>query len=579
MNTVASPPRQTLPPGTCHFPAGPSFSDPVGTRTAGTLAEVRPALEWARAEVRAGRWVAGYIAYEAAPAFEPAFAAHSPGELPLLWLASYAGVSEAPPATTETAPALPWRALISEQEYGTAFATIREHIGAGDTYQVNYTFPLEAAWPGGDWPLFCALTRAQAVPHACYLNTGRLQVLSLSPELFFSLRGGVLRARPMKGTRPRGRWAEADAALAEALAASAKDRAENVMITDMLRNDMGRICRAGSMAVERLFEVERYATVWQMTSTIRGETEAEVPEILAALFPSASVTGAPKIQTSRIIHALEPEPRGVYCGALGWWAPDGSAEFSVGIRTLVADSARGVARYHVGSGITWDATPGAEYQECLDKAALLLAPRSEDFELLESIRWEAGAYWLLEEHWARLRESAAYFGIALDEAAVAAALTRAGSQAPDPARVRLLVARDGAVRTEVYPLEVPNRPWRVALAATPISRGELFLYHKTTRREVYAAARAARPDVDDVLLWNEAGELTESTVANVALELDGEWLTPARGSGLLAGTMRARWLAEGKAREAVLRREDLARAARVVLLNSVRGEISVEIVK
>jgi para-aminobenzoate synthetase/4-amino-4-deoxychorismate lyase len=382
----------------------------------------------------------------------------------------------------------------------------------------------------------------------------------------------------MKGTRPRGRWAEADAALAEALAASAKDRAENVMITDMVRNDMGRISRAGSVVVERLFEVERYATVWQMTSTVRAETDAEVPEILAALFPSASVTGAPKIQTSKIIHALEPEGRGVYCGALGWWAPDGSAEFSVGIRTLVADSARGVARYHVGSGITWDATAGAEYQECLDKAALLLAPVSGDFELLESLRWETGAYWLLEEHRARLRESAAYFGIALDLGAVEAALAKAAADAPERARVRLLVARDGTVRTEVYPLEVPERAWRVALAETPVSREELFLYHKTTRREIYAAARAARPDVDDVLLWNEAGELTESTVANVALEIDGEWLTPARACGLLAGTMRARWLAEGRLREAVLHRDDLARATRVLLLNSVRGEIPAVVV-
>jgi para-aminobenzoate synthetase/4-amino-4-deoxychorismate lyase len=576
MNAMPTNLTENLPPGSVFFPGAYLFTAPTEIRAANTLAEVLPLLEWARAQSGAGHFLAGYLAYEAGPAFEPAFEAHAYTDMPLAWFAAYDTAYPAPeiPPCGPVAQ-LDWRPGISEEEYTHAFAEIRGRIAAGETYQVNYTFPLTAPAPPDPWGMFRALYTAQPVPHACYIHGGAWHVLSMSPELFFRKSGDALMTRPMKGTCPRAPYAAADAAARAALHASEKDRAENVMITDMLRNDMARVSAPGSVQVTGLFDVARYATVWQMTSTITSRTLADVPEILAALFPSGSVTGAPKIQTSKIIRALEPGPRGVYCGAIGWWAPDGRAEFNVAIRTMTVDTARGIACYHVGSGITWDAAPQAEFQECLDKAAIVLAP-APAFHLLETIRFEEDGYQLLEEHLDRLVESACYFGYRLDRAE---AERRLAAFAPGPrARVRLLLGRDGALSLEAGPLPSVRHPWRVACAAVPVRRGDPFLYHKTTHRAVYDAARAARPDVDDVLLFNEDGELTESTIANICLEIDGRRYTPARASGLLAGTLRARLLAEGKLDEAVLTARDLERAQRVTLFNSVRGEFDVQLV-
>lgn len=580
MNEMNTPPDASPPSaGSICFPTGPSFASPRETRQAMLQAEVWPALEWARDQVAAGRCVAGYIAYEAAPAFEPAFLAHPPiAGLPLLWLAAY----DAPQAlecspSTMALPPLSWQPGISVETYYAAFAEIRCRIAAGETYQVNYTFPLTSHGAVDGWNLFQSLYQAQPVPHAAYLDLGRWQIASLSPELFFHRTpDGRLFTRPMKGTCPRGLYAEADHRARATLAASEKDRAENVMITDMLRNDMARVSATGSVAVDSLFEVERYATVWQMTSSIASRTTAEVPEILRALFPCGSVTGAPKIQSSKIIHALEPRPRGVYCGAIGYWLTSGEAKFNVAIRTLLIDRDAQTLRYDVGSGITWDAAAAPEYQECLDKARVVLSPRP-DFALLETFRYAEGVFWLLEEHLARLQDSAAYFDYPFSRGAVMDAM-HAGIQGKAAIlRVRLTLDRTGHCHVETAALPAPQS-WRIALASTPVARDDVFLYHKTTHRAVYDAARAARPDVDDVLLFNEDGELTESTMANLCIVRNGEALTPPRSSGLLAGTLRAHMLAEGRLKEAVLRADDLKTAERVFLINAVRGEIPAELV-
>jgi len=407
---------------------------------------------------------------------------------------------------------------------------------------------------------------------------GRWQVLSWSPELFFSLRAGVLRTRPMKGTRARGPHAVADRDAARRLAASEKDRAENVMITDMLRNDMGRVCAPGSVQVEELFAVEQYATVWQMCSSIVGDCRADVPEVLRALFPSGSVTGAPKVQTSRIICGAEPGPRGVYCGALGWWAPNGDAEFSVGIRTMTVDAELGTACYAVGSGVTWDSAVASEYRECLDKAALVLAPQPV-FDLLETMRWNDGVFPLLEEHLARIAASAVHLGFVYARGAAITALTDAVAHVRGVQRVRLLLSRDGTCRATAEAFDPgPRRVWRVALATARVRRDDVFLHHKTTHRAIYEAARAARPDVDDVILVNEDGELTESTVANLGVQIRGRCYTPPRSSGLLPGTLRGQWLREGRIMEATLYPQDLERAERIFLFNALRGEIEARVV-
>jgi para-aminobenzoate synthetase/4-amino-4-deoxychorismate lyase len=390
-----------------------------------------------------------------------------------------------------------------------------------------------------------------------------------------------METRPMKGTRRRGPTLDADDRLASELVRSAKDRAENVMITDMARNDLGRVAVPGSVQVTALCALERYPTVWQLTSTVRGSAAAPVPACLGALFPAASITGAPKVRAMELIAELEREPRGVYTGSVGVWGPGPLVEFSVAIRTVSIDARAGEAVYGTGGGIVWDSRPRAERAEAGWKSRVLV-PRPRRFQLLETLLWEAGAgYLLVERHLARICGSAAYFAFPADEEEIRRRLRRAERgwrRAEVPVRrnsqarvVRLRLDAAGGIRISSAPAPVPSeRPWRVALAARPVDPRDPFLFHKTTRRALYDAARRGRPDCEDVLLWNRRGEVTESTIANLAVELDGEWITPALACGLLPGTMRAELLERGEIREGIVCREDLARAGEIRLLNSVR---------
>lgn len=552
------------------------YRDPREIVEVCALEDVIPALSHVERAVARGLHAAGFLAYEAAPAFDDALACHASSALPLLWFGLYDRVDRAPIAPRGDPYAVgAWTPRVTETEYAANIARIRAWIAAGDTYQVNYAFPLEAPFSGSALDWFYTIASSQQSDYCAYMDLGPVQVLSASPELFFSLQDGVLRTRPMKGTCTRGRWTQEDLARAESLRSSEKERAENVMIVDLLRNDMGRISDVGSVRVERLFETERYPTIWQMTSTIASRTSAGMPAILRALFPSGSVTGAPKVRTMQIIRDIEPHPRGVYCGAMGWWEPGGRAEFNVAIRTATVDRKSGKAAYWVGSGVTWDSSASAEHAECLAKAAVLRKP-CEPFELLESLRLEGG-YHLLTEHLDRLCDSAAYFGYSCDRGAIESLLnscveTWREEYRDTPLKVRLLLARDGTARVEAAPAP-KTKPVRIGFALHPIDGNDVFLFHKTTRREVYDAARASRPGCDDVLLWNGRGEVTESTTANVVVERDGKWLTPPVASGLLAGTLRARLLAEPALEEAVLTKEDIRKASAIHLINSVRGWI------
>lgn len=346
------------------------------------------------------------------------------------------------------------------------------------------------------------------------------------------------------------------------------------MIVDLLRNDAGRVSEWGSVRVPRLFETERYETVHQLTSTVRSRTlpGTGLVDVLRALFPCGSVTGAPKVRTMQVIRELEQGPRGVYTGAVGFVSP-GEAVFSVGIRTLLVDHARGTAELGVGSGITFDADAAAEYRECLDKARFATGQSSTDFELLETLLHEPGAgLFLLDGHLARMASSARYFGFRWDEPRVRAALADAVSGPSDgPLRVRCLVTRDGDVRVETVPsASGTTAPARVAISARPVDSRDPYLFHKTTRREVYTTRAAERPDCDDVLLVNERGEVTESTIANVVARIGGALWTPPREAGLLAGVFRRHLLDLGEIRERTLCPEDLAAADEIWLVNSVR---------
>ena len=555
------------------------FERPEEVVVARSVEEVRPALRRVERAAAGGMYAAGFVAYEAAPAFDSSLVVRPGGELPLLWFGLFDGPAGAGAVAGGEFEVADWEPSVGRGEYARRIGEARELIARGYTYQVNYTLRLRARLRGDDFAFYERLLAAQRSRYGAYVNAGRFRVLSASPELFFERTGNHIRTRPMKGTAGRGRWLEEDEGAAARLASSAKDRAENVMIVDLLRNDLGRVSEFGSVRAGPLYEVERYPTVLQMTSTVEATLKqgTTLEDIFAALFPCGSVTGAPKVSTTRIIAGLEDSPRGVYCGAVGVVAPGGDALFNVGIRTAVVDGALGVVEYGTGGGVTWDSNAADEYAEALNKA-LLLSEGVPDFELLETMRLEGGRYALLEEHLERLASSATYFDFRLAEADIHAALDAHAAQHPSGARrVRLLVARDGRARVEGGPLDWQHgaAPLGVALARTPVSKLDRFLYHKTTRREVYEARRAEHPEAFDVLLWNEEGELTEFTNGNLVVEIEGRRRTPPRECGLLAGTFRARLLRTGEVSERVLTRSDLRRASACWFVNSVRGWVEV----
>jgi len=375
----------------------------------------------------------------------------------------------------------------------------------------------------------------------------------------------------MKGTARRGRTLEEDRALGESLAASAKERAENVMVVDMIRNDLGRVADVGTVEVPELFTVERYPNVWQMTSLVKARSVAPLDEIFAALHPSASVTGAPKVRTMELLAALEGGPRGVYTGAVGHIPPDGLARFNVAIRTAVVDRRRRLLTFGIGSGIVWDSSADGEYAECLLKASVL-GTRPTGFDLLETLLWSPDeGYFLLDRHLQRLQASAEYFARPLSVPDVEAALATAVGAATSAMRVRLLVDKVGQVATEAVPHVPTAVPLRVAVAKEPIDSADVFLFHKTTNRRVYEQARTSVEGVDEVLLWNTAGELTEATTANVIVEVDGVRVTPPVDCGLLPGTCRANMLDAGEVVEQRIRVASLKPSARLWLVNSVHG--------
>ncbi|HWF33751.1 MAG TPA: chorismate-binding protein, partial [Solirubrobacteraceae bacterium] len=363
---------------------------------------------------------------------------------------------------------------------------------------------------------------------------------------------------------------------AEALRTSSKERAENVMIVDVMRNDLGRVAASGSVTVPALFDVERYPTLWQLTSTVTARLApgTDLADLFAALFPSGSVTGAPKRAAMQAIAALEGRPRGVYCGAVGYLSPDPHrppARFSVAIRTATRADASGYAEYGTGGAITWSSDPESEFAELETKALALTAPGPPE-RLLETLRFDPpdtlvnGA-----RHLARLRASAGYFGFRYDAAAVDAAVARALRSRQTVTRVRIVVARSGAVEVQAEDFTPTSGVVDLGLAERPVRSGDVLLFHKHGARELYDALRRSQPDVDDVLLWNEHGQVTESTTANLAVRLEGRWWTPSLASGLLPGVERGRLLELGVLREREIAVEELADAEEIALVNSLRG--------
>ncbi|HEV2274616.1 MAG TPA: aminodeoxychorismate synthase component I [Acidobacteriaceae bacterium] len=580
------------------------FLDPVRTAEARTPDQIPDLFHRIEEALASGLYAAGYLSYEAGYHFERfnGAVAESAG-LPLAWFGIYrkpvvfhheTGVLEPPldllsagspfaigasgsvPGISES-PACFSGALalgIDEQRYQAKIARIQEYIRDGDTYQVNFTdkVRLSAQLPAD--AVFRALLQQQPVAYSAFLNVEDHSILSLSPELFFRTEQSRIVTRPMKGTMPRGLDESEDAQAIARLKSDEKNRSEHVMIVDLLRNDLGRICTMGSVQVEDLFSVEKYETLLQMTSTISGDLRPGIRyyDIFKSMFPGGSITGAPKIRTMEIIREMEEMPRGIYTGAIGFLSPRGSSAFNVAIRTVVMQGAQ--ASMGVGGGIVADSDPSSEYRECLLKASFLTR-RRPDFQLLETLLWD-GRFGLISRHLDRLESSAAYFDFFLDRNAVLTQLMEAAALFQPGAyyRVRLTLDRPGNVEITSTTYLPARRETRVRLATERTSSSDVFLRHKTTHRQrydkVYAQARA--DGWDEVIFRNERGEVTEGAISNLFIRRAGRLLTPPVNSGALPGVCRRLLLdTEPTAEEAILTAGDLESADAVFLCNAVRG--------
>lgn len=570
-------------PDATGVPAGPLlFTRPVRVLTAATRAEVDPLLAALDRAADAGHWAAGYLAYEAGYAFEEVVAP-APSEGPLGWFGVYDAPQRLSEVEAETLLSASGDYVITSPQFALNRATyrqriahVKEHVRAGDVYQINFTAPFRFGFTGDPVGLYRALRRRQGVGYGALIRAGDTCVLSRSPELFFSRSGARVVARPMKGTAGRGATSEEDAERARWLAADAKTQAENLMIVDLLRNDLSVVAEPGSVRVPALFTAERYDTLWQLTSTVEARLRpgTGTADVVRALFPCGSVTGAPKIRAMQLIAELEDEPRGVYCGAVGFVAPGDRAVFNVPIRTIVLQGEEG--RMGSGSGVVWDSDAEAEYDECLLKARFLTAPPAPDFALLETMRWDGG-FDLLDRHLDRLRAAADYFAYPLDEEAIRERLSAhtADVRAGSPRKVRLTLDRRGHTEVVVTPLDADPLPLRRAVVyPEPVDAADPFLRHKTTHRPVYerAYAWALERGFDEAVLVNRRGEVTEGTRTNVFARCDGRLVTPPLASGGLGGVYRAHVLAtHPEASEAVLRPADLLSADAVYVCNALRG--------
>jgi para-aminobenzoate synthetase/4-amino-4-deoxychorismate lyase len=556
------------------------FERPHAIIQADRPSEVPAALAAIEAALANGRHVAGWFGYELGYVLEPHLAAlQGPKrDLPLLWF----GVFDAPQAIAraDLAPAGgayagPLHHEWDEAAYTGRYARVHDYIEAGDIYQANLSFRSRFAFAGDPLALYLRLRDSARAPHGAFIDDGTRQILSLSPEQFFEISpSGRITARPMKGTAPRGADELSDARAKTALAASPKDRAENLMIVDLVRNDVGRLALIGSVAVQDLFAVETYPTLHTMVSTVTAQlrpgTRAEA--IVRALFPCGSVTGAPKIRAMEIIRELEQSPRDLYCGAIGYFAPDGSAAFNVAIRTITLTGNRGTLG--IGGAVVQDSRSNSEYAECLLKARYFDSVR-RPIGLIETLRHENG-FVRLDRHLDRMRGSAEFLSLPFDRVAALAALDSATAAAREPLRMRLTLDEAGVFACTTAPMGHTPRHWTYALSPHRVSSTDALLRHKTTWREFYdgeQARLAKTTGCDEVLFCNERGELTEGSRSTIFLRRGGQLLTPSLSCGLLDGVLRRELLEQGACVEAILTPDDLAQADDVLLGNSLRGLI------
>ncbi|WP_338112499.1 aminodeoxychorismate synthase component I [Sphingomicrobium nitratireducens] len=545
------------------------FEAPHEVVIAERIEEVLPALEAVRAGLAAGHHAAGYLAYEAGYALDPALEEHARlPDGPLVWFGLFDAPKRIDVATLPCGEARVTepRPCISRADYLAAAQEVREALFAGDYYQANLTFGCDLMAGGDALSLYALVRERAAAPWGGVISTGERDLISFSPEQFFYLENNCLEAKPMKGTAPRGDTPEVDKALKSALSSDEKQRAENLMIVDLLRNDLARVAEAGSVEVPDLFAVETYPTVHQMVSRVgaRLAPGLDAVDVLKTIFPCGSVTGAPKIAAMQALRRLEPEARGAYTGSMGWIAPPdangsaGDAAFNVMIRTLERVAGKPQARLGLGSGLVVDSIPRDEWAECRLKGEFV-AKAAADFDLIETMRYDpTEGIVALEAHLARMKQAAADLGFDYDRHDARNELQAATFGKRDVSLVRLLLSKTGSMAIEVRRLDEQQleEPVPVSIAPLPVDPGDFRLRYKTTDRAFYDEAREANGSVDTIFERPD-GLLTEGTISNLFVEKDGTLVTPRAESGLVPGVLRAGLLAEGKAVEGDIRREDL----------------------
>ena len=582
------------------------FSEPVSVFECKSLLEIDTFFCDLEKALSEGLWLAGYFSYELGYGFEKRLENYvKPGDTTLssdrlAWIGAFREPEKISPAglsdlqNTCLKPTLKFNT--NREEFKKNVLQIQEWIAAGETYQVNYTMQGKLNFEGEPFNLFLKLRESQPVPYGAFLNiiseddTTRESIISLSPELFFKIESDTITSHPMKGTAERGRTLEEDKQNNKRLSCSSKNTAENTMIADLIRNDIGRVAKTGSVEVSDLFKVRPFGEVLQMTTGISGKLDCSnhdgikgrIQEIFSALFPCGSITGAPKINTMKLIKEIEKTPRGAYCGAIGFISPSGNATFNVPIRTLhlkkeisPEKEERWKGSIGVGCGITTSSDPEDEYREALLKAKFISSPRPP-FELLETLAYLPGTgYTRIERHLKRMADSAEYFGFQFDEEKCLGILENLTKKMTSPQKIRILLNRWGKIDIEHLPMpEQTTSTLKIVISPSRIDKTDIFLYHKTTNRELYdnAQAYAKKAGADDAVLVNSDGEVTETTVRNIFLRFGNKWFTPKATSGLLPGVFREEWLEKHPgAEETIVSVEMLRKADEIMVGNSLRG--------
>ena len=564
------------------------FSNPIAVISCHKLEDVKAAFLELESRISRGYYAAGFISYEAGFSFEETLGhLTTDSDFPLLWF----GIYKKPTIFThkekldlfkhkgESYVIKNLHSNISKDKYTRDIKKIKDFIKKGETYQVNYTFKYKFDFSGSIYRLYEDLKAKQSVSYSALIKTTDHSILSLSPELFFRKHKDHIEVKPMKGTLDRGRDLKEDRRNMDRLNQSLKNRSENVMIVDLLRNDLGRISRAGTVRTKTLFEVERYETLLQMISVVNARLKKDISlyDLFKAIFPSGSVTGAPKISTMKIVDSLEGEPRRVYTGSVGFFAPDGESVFNVAIRTALIDNKTKKGEMGIGSGIVIDSNRDREFEECCLKANFITKNR-RDFKLIETMLWKPNkGYFLLKPHLERLKSSAEYFNFRFDEKHIGRQLRslERGFKNDQDYRIRLLLDRRGETEIDFSRTNGSSEAAKLKFSDKKVFSEDPFLYHKTTNRDLYnnEYKKWSKKGYFDVIFSNEKNQITEGVISNIIIKKGRFYYTPPVACGLLDGVFRKSLFKKRDfpVKEKVLRKEDVRKADEIYVVNSVRG--------